>query len=173
MWTRGTLISIGVACIALAIAVYSYTAVPKIGYVRLKTVFDGFEMKKELEKQLRQEMQQEQQYLDSIGLLLQQRAAVLDTMQGKSTVSVDHFLTDKQQYLNRRQQFETYSAEKTRQYDGQIIARMREYIKTYGTEHGYDLIITDDDNGSVLFGTPSTDITEPIISFLNNKYSGK
>jgi Skp family chaperone for outer membrane proteins len=173
MWTKGIIISSVIAVLAVAIAVYSYTTVPTIGYVRLKAVFDGFEMKKELEKQLRQEMQQEQQYLDSIGLILQQRAAVLDTMQGKSTVNVDHFLTDKQQYLNRRQQFETYSAEKTRQYDAQIIARMREYIKTYGTEHGYDLIITDDDNGSVLFGTPSTDITDPIITFLNTKYSGK
>ena len=43
-------------------------------------------------------------------------------------------------------------------------------IQEYGNEQGYDVIFGSTDDGSVLYGGGTTDITDELITYMNQKY---
>ena len=47
---------------------------------------------------------------------------------------------------------------------------VKEEIKAYGKTNGYTYILGGGDGGSVLFGDETKDLTEEILTILNNKY---
>lgn len=54
-----------------------------------------------------------------------------------------------------------------------IVKQVREFIKTYGKEKGYDYIYGTGDAATVLYAKDSYDITKEITKALNDKYEAK
>jgi outer membrane protein len=54
-----------------------------------------------------------------------------------------------------------------------IVKDVREYIKTYGKDKGYDYIYGTGDAATVLYAKDSYDITKEIIKALNDRYASK
>lgn len=83
--------------------------------------------------------------------------------------------------LSKKQQYLEYTAQQvSQQLQMQHASEMdsvkksiREVIKTYGKEKGYDYIFGTGDSPSVLYAKDSYDITKEVTELINEKYKGK
>lgn len=83
-------------------------------------------------------------------------------------------LQQRQQQLQYAQQAiaQQLQAEGGKERDS-IVKQVREFIKTYGKEKGYDYIYGTGDAATVLYAKDAYDITKEITKALNDKYEAK
>ncbi|MEO5645220.1 MAG: OmpH family outer membrane protein [Bacteroidia bacterium] len=175
MWNKQAIgvIAIVLAVGAIGLVIHEKMSSPKIGFVRIKEVFEKFEMKKEMELKFDHENGYRQRALDSIAFVLQNEAQTLESMERPSDSLINYFTVRKNNYLGRKEQFDNDKQSQTSNYNSQIILRMSQYVKEYGEGNGYSYILGDDGNGSVMFAKDAQDLTAPVIVYINEKYSGQ
>jgi len=83
-------------------------------------------------------------------------------------------LQQRDQQLGYAQQaiMEQLQAEGGKERDS-IVKQVREFIKGYGKEKGYDYVYGTGDAATVLYAKDSYDITKDVIKALNDKYAAK
>lgn len=54
-----------------------------------------------------------------------------------------------------------------------VLNQINDYIKKYAEENNYTLILGTTNDGNLLFGNKGIDVTEDILTELNNEYVGK
>ncbi len=146
----------------------------KFGYIEIKTVFENFSMKKELEAKYKNTENLKKKILDS----LQFEIAVLESSLQKTSQSnafkneIEKYNKIKEEYFLRRKQYEEDALRLTETYDNQIIEQMNQYIKQYGEENNYTYIFGNA-NGSIMYAKESENITKKVIDYINIKYQGK
>lgn len=157
----------------LAVGLYANLSQPKVAYVHLTEVFDAFKMKQEMQMQLERDDLASRKILDSLAYVLTAEGNVLDGQENPDPATVQDYLRRKEAYLAQRQNYEQSKQMATQQYDNQIITRMTQYIKDYGSANGYRYIFGDDGNGNIMYAEPMDDITPSVIAYLNERYSGQ
>jgi len=130
-------------------------------------------MKKELQEDFEKDLQSKQLLLDSIMFELQQLNVELKSSEALDTKKVERFQRLQQYYTQQKQLIDEYAANQTALFDEQILTRMKSYIYDYGSQNGYQLILGSNNNGVVMYGQEMTNITQPIVQFINNSYQGK
>lgn len=149
------------------------TSIRKTGYVDVITVFEGFEMKKELQIKLEHDLMSKQSSLDSLMFQLQSLNNELSAKQSPSNEEIQQFQSLQNYYMQQKQLLEEYSQDLTSQYDAQILEQLSQYIKDYGQENGYDYVFGATGDGNILYGAAPANITEEVIEYINNSYQGK
>lgn len=142
-----------VLVLALAIFVIARPA-KKTAFILNQQVFNAFEGKKELEKKLNDVKARHQHVLDSVGALI-----------GNSKDDAKILLY--QQYV---QHFQIEQEQTTEQYTADIWKRINQHVAEYGKEHGYDFILGASGDGSLMYAEEGNNITEEVISYLNERY---
>lgn len=122
-------------------------------------VFEQFEMKKDYDQLLQQEMGGEQQRLDSMTTALNSLA---DPLQ------IDR---QKKQLYEAQQQLEERFGAQSDQYTKEVYTRLNTYIKAYGKQHGYRMILGATGQGSVMYVDTTADITTDLIRYINTEYA--
>ncbi len=122
-------------------------------------VFEGFEMKKDYDLLIEKEMAQERTALDSLARALEGITDQAELAPKKTAV------------YERQQQFEQKFGELSDQYTKEVYARLNEYIKAYGKEKGFKLIVGSTGDGNVMYVDTTVNITADLIRFANNRYS--
>ncbi|HEU4717369.1 MAG TPA: OmpH family outer membrane protein [Bacteroidia bacterium] len=175
MWNKSVtvIVSLALGLCGTGMGLYSKMSGPKYGYVKIKDVFDRFDMKKEMETKYQKDNGWKQRELDSMAFVLQGEGNRLKSMGEVPDSLARDFSLRQNDFLARRKQLEDEKQSQTSEYNQQIINRMNQYINEYGQHNGYDFILGDDGNGNVMFASPARDITEPIIRYINDRYSGK
>jgi len=173
MWTKPIVIIFSLVAGLAGLGLGLNFCQPKIAFVHLTEVFDQFKMKQEMQMSLQREELVARKALDSIAFLLTEEGNRLDAQEKPDQAVVQDYLRRKETYLAQRQQFEQSKQMATANYDSQIITRMTQYIKDYGSENGYKYIFGDDGNGNIMYAEPMDDVTAPVIAYLNQRYSGK
>ena len=146
---------------------------PKTAYVDYRLLFDGFELKQELEKQLVKETSWQQKMLDSLRFELQATKNTLEAQSAPAEEEVMAFRKRQAFYYEKQSAYERSVSELTGSYDEQILTQMMQYINSFGEEKGYEYIFGLDDSGNLLYGREARDITQEIITYINHKYQGK
>jgi outer membrane protein len=175
MWNKPAVIifCIVTSLIALGLGISAQMSDTKLAYVRLTEVFDQFKMKQEMQGQLEREDLAARKILDSLAFTLTAEGNILDAQTNPDQNKVQDYLRRKDAYITQRQQFEDNKQAVTAKYDAQIIARMMQYIKDYGSQNGYRYIFGDDGNGNIMYAEPMDDLTTPVVAYLNERYSGQ
>lgn len=145
----------------------------KLGYIDIKTVFDDFNLKKELEKDLLKTKNQRDRLLDSLSNNLQVLAANLELKENPTQEEVFDFERRREHFITQKEQFQKENEELTAQYDQQILTQLNQYVKQYGEENGYNYIFGNEGNGLLMYAPEAENITEEVVEYLNNKYEGK
>jgi Skp family chaperone for outer membrane proteins len=73
--------------------------------------------------------------------------------------------------LNR--QFQEEYMPLKEQYDAQIQNQLLNYMKEFGKANDYDLVITNLNGSTVIFGSDDVNVTTEALEFVNQKYAGK
>ena len=151
---------------------YEKMSSPKTGYIIIKEVFDGFEFKKELEKKLTSTKNTRLKILDSLELELKILGRKLNEQKVQSKDDIATFSVKRDKFLEKKRLFEEDNQLQTKNYDQQIISQLNQYVKDYGKQYGYSYIYGNDNNGSIMYGEESKNISKDLTTYINNKYKG-
>lgn len=145
----------------------------KLGWVNISKVYGEFSFKKELETKLMQTQSARKKILDSLEFELNVLSRTIQSEQGKDKNSISIFETKRDQYLEKKNQFETDDQQLEKNYNEQILNQLNQYLKDYGKDKEFRYIFGAGGNGSLMYAQEADDITTSVIQYVNEKYKGK
>ena len=163
-----TLISINIIlALALGVLTFSFfTSTKKIVYINTTDVFNAFKMTKELDKEVKVLEENRKSKMDSLtGEMKRIQAGVIK-------VTENEFLLARKNYLEKQN---LYTGEVTRVRQGsmeKIWKQINQYVTDFGKEKNLDIILGANGGGSLMYAKEKIDITNDIITYINEKYSG-
>lgn len=170
-----TVVLSGLVC-ATALLVYHRFYAAKTGYIEIKKVFNGFEMKAELEGKYTQTQKQRDKLLDSLSLNLKVMSKHLNEAKNAgrelSKDELYRFEYERETYLKIKSQYQEDNAALSRKYDDQILAQITQYVMEFGKKNNYDILFGADGNGNLMYSKEAYNVSDEVIVFINNKYKG-
>ena len=165
---KQNIVLIFVLAASMAVAALVYDQIPSIAYVDAAQLFEEFEGKKELQQRLEQVTRQQQQQLDSVQLQLKalEQAAQQDATLQTRWMQVQQYYNS----LQQQQQAEYY--QKSQEYTTAIWKQINQYTQEYGEQYGYDFLLGQTGQHTVLYANKSKDVTQAVIAYVNQKYAG-
>lgn len=151
---------------------YEKLTEPKTAYVLITDVYNGFDMKKEMEQKFTKTKDARQKVLDSLEFELKMLVNKIEADNKKDEAEIQNFNEKKAEYLHRKQQLEQDNDALGKEYDQQILTQLNQSLKDYGKENGYQYIFGNDGNGSLLYAEENKNITTEVIPYINAKYKG-
>lgn len=152
---------------------YNFFTKPKAGYVILTEVYNGFEMKKEMEKNYLSTTDARKKILDSLELeikLMNNRIVRKTNMKASDTLGYQYKI---EEYILKKKTFNEDNNSLSQKYDEEIITQLNQYVKDYGAANHYTFIYGTGGNGSLMYADEAKNITKDVIEYINLKYSGK
>lgn len=156
--------------VVLAFVAFSAMDKPKLAYVDLGTVFNEFEMQKELNNRLDQLSNTRQVQQDSLELNLQRIASSPEFDQNNPDA---RFMQLRTMYLQNQERFEQDNQRMVQEYDKQIWTQLNQYLNDFGTNANYTFVFGANGQGSVMFAEPELNLTQEVIAYINERYDGK
>lgn len=165
------------SCIAVAIAVIAFFSNHglKIGFVRSKDLISKYEGMKEAEQILEQRQHQWESEIDTLQS---------DYRRTLSSYNDDYpRLTSEER--KKREGLLQAQENNVRSYTNSLVERSKVSEQTitqgvlnqinsaaekYGRDHGFEIILSTLESGNIIYGTESIDITNDLLSVLNNAY---
>lgn len=151
--------------------VYIRTIEKKIVFVKTGELFDGFEMKKELERSFISVQSGRKQQLDSLELELNMINNQIG-QDGRKQDLIEIFEVKRDFFLQRKEQFEEDDALMQDQYTSKIKKQLNQYVADYGKEHNCDYILGAEGSGALMFAKDKDDVTKDVLMYINKKYKG-
>jgi len=144
----------------------------KTAYVNIKEVYNGFNLKKELESKYLKVQNERKQIIDSLILEYKYFENKANANKNDKKLQVE-LESRKDNIIQKKSRFEEDNQALTMQYDKEILTQLSQYIKDYGKQNGYTYIFGTDESGYLLYADEDKNITKQITDYVNNKYSGK
>ncbi|MCD6067124.1 MAG: OmpH family outer membrane protein [Bacteroidetes bacterium] len=159
-----TIAWMGLSTIALSFLLYRNLSERKTGYVEINKLFTGFDMTKEVNKQLEAKYTGQQVTMDSLYYEINAQSQETDGagLQAK-----------KNRYNEIRHEFESNKEAEYEKQRTQVLDRLNEYVKLFGEENGYAVILGANGSGSLMYSEKNCDVTDEALEFINAKYKGK
>lgn len=151
---------------------FSCTPKENTGFIKMGELFEAFQLKKELTTQLQQTVSVRNQLLDSMKLDLEMMVVAIQGG-GASDSIKNSFVTKKQVFLKKQEQFEMENTTLKQQYDHQIWTQLNEFIESFGKEKGLDYVFGANGSGAIMYGKDTKNVTQEAIDYVNQKYVGK
>lgn len=143
----------------------------KIAFVNTLELYDGFEMKKELEQSFVKVQSGRKEQLDSLELELRMLNAQLESKGSKAGIA-KIFEIKRDNYLQKKQQFEEDNGLMQEQYNSNIRKQLNQYVADFGKEGNYDYLLGADGSGALMYAKETTDVTKEVLKYINDKYKG-
>ena len=89
----------------------------------------------------------------------------------KNVIEIRDFELKREEFIMRKQKFEQDQEQLTADYNNQIVSQINQYVKEFGKENAYDVIIGSNGDGTVMYGKEEMDITDEVLNFINQKYN--
>lgn len=80
----------------------------------------------------------------------------------------------KQNQLNQYQQaMNTQAQQEDAKMTGEVLTQINAYVKKYGEEKGYNIIVAATEYGNLAYADEGLDVTDEVLEGLNREYQGK
>ncbi|UPT68655.1 MAG: OmpH family outer membrane protein [Sphingobacteriales bacterium JAD_PAG50586_3] len=168
---KNTILLIITILLFVGYATYQHLDKPKTAYVELQKVFDGFEMTKEMSVDIEKVQKVREMQLDTIGVRIEMFKRMLNTQYNPALV--DSIKRKEYEYYLKKQSYDDDMATLTTTYNDKIWKQLNQYISDYGRENKFDYLHGAAGNGSIMYADSSHNVTNEVIAYVNDKYSGK
>ena len=138
----------------------SSEAEKKIVFMDNFKVFEEFKLKKEYDSLLFKDQEKFKKQLDSLSFQIELTA--------KDPQKADPL---KKEYVLYQQKLSEDLQVKSAEYTEIVYERLNNYVKAYGKEKNYSLILGSDGKGGVMYVDSTVDITKDLIRYINKKYN--
>ncbi len=170
-----TIISLIALTISLVVSLLFFTKKTEsaTGFINIQTVYDQFDMKKELEAEYLNVESKRKMVIDSLKLV--SNTYYQQNFKGDDTpASVKRELQIRQKQIEMKEkQFSEDNAVLTQKYTDQILKQINQYVYDYGKENKYKYIFGANSSGTLMYARDSEDITDLVLEYINQRYSGK
>ncbi|MDP2387990.1 MAG: OmpH family outer membrane protein [Bacteroidota bacterium] len=142
-----------------------------IVWMDVNKVYSDFDYKKEMDAKYLKTETARKKIIDSLELDLK---LIFNQMQNnpKDDEKVILFETKRAYFLEKKQQLDSDSENTRAKYYEQIVSQINQYVRDYGKEKGYSVILGADGTGAIMYAEEKIDITKEITTYVNNKYKG-
>lgn len=145
---------------------WNFCTTPKLAYIDIKTVYDGFELKKDLEKNYTQTVEARQKNLDSLVLQIK---IYERKFQGKAATD-EIYNTMIAEFYEKKKAYTEDNEALAQKMDEQVLTEINKSIKVYGENNNYTFVFGANGNGTLMYAKESKNITKSFIEFLNKQY---
>lgn len=173
------IISVLVSLSVFAIAYFTVLkkASNKTAYVQMDKLVYDFKGMKEATDKYGKKMEKWNKEADSLQTILKNLYSKikLDSVSDKAALKTDwiKFVNYKQAYEQYAQQLQASAGEEDSKMTVGVINQLNEYIKTYGEQNGYAIILCNQPNQPAIgYALESMDITKELLQYANLKYEG-
>ncbi|MEO0473300.1 MAG: OmpH family outer membrane protein [Bacteroidota bacterium] len=139
---------------------------PKIAHLDPSQVFSEFSLTKELQSKLSNTEQARTTILENMELRL------ADLNARRNRTNTDSIQALQIELNTKQQQFAEDHNRQTQQYNEQIWTQLNQYIQDYCEVEGYSYILGANGSGNLMGADANRDVTESLIQFVNQQYSG-
>lgn len=160
-----------VGVFALTVVTFIKNKPAKVVYVNMDELFNGFQMKKELENDFLSKTNQIQKQIETLRIKV--AGFKEEVSRAVSTNYVDSLNSANAKLTELNIQFQENYAPLKDQYDSQIQNQLLNYMNEFGKANDYDLVITNLNGSTVLFGSDNVNVTTEALEFVNQRYAGK
>jgi len=160
-----------IACIAFGIYFISTQKDEmKIGYFDGNSVFEDFEMTKDLGESAEATAAARIKILDSLRFDLEVLQRQLQTQEPQEA-DLRKFDAKRQEYMMKEDHFKSENMTQMSQYNDQIFKQLRQYVDDFQSENNYDMVIGLG-SGGIVSTAEGIDVSESLQEFINDKYKG-
>jgi len=146
----------------------------KIAYIDTIKLFNGFDMKVELEKKMNANELGYQATLDSIKIEINGLYQILESLEENERQDIIGRIKKAQYVLETKEKDLGQKAFNDRtMFNEQIQSQLNTYLETYGQENGFDLLLGANGQGNILYVQKKIEKTIDAIAFVNTKYNGE
>lgn len=144
----------------------------KIAYFDIDKVYEGYQMKKDLESKVKGIEGKQQFFLDS--LKYQVRAMENRLISNPGDKEGESILSNLyQQYSQVSKDFDESKIAVVKQYNNQVLNNIRERGKTFSEEHGWTVFLGISAKNDLTFADKGLEQTDEFLKYLNENYSGQ
>lgn len=140
-------------------------------YVENEVLFTEFSLTQEYQIKLEKVKLERQTVLDSLETQVRQKRATLNEGSDEGELLAYKELMVEYTEVNNR--FEEQNESLMAQYDGIIWKHLNAYVKSFGDEKGYQMILGVSGKGNVLYADDALNVTEELVQYINEKYEGE
>lgn len=148
---------------AILIGYLTNSTPKKIGVVDAVRLFDGYNMKKEMEEKAKVKLLELGRQVDSVGNLYNMAKAGKDENEIKRLAYASNYM---------KATLEAEYKKSNQEINQQVWKRLNIAMDAYGKDKGIHLIIGANGMGTVLYNDDYYDLTAEAIKFVNSKYEG-
>lgn len=162
--------------VVLAIAISAMACQQnKIAYVDSVRIMDDYQEKVDVDARFQTKAEALTKKRDSISqafqMELQQFQSKAQSMSQKNAQEEYSQLQQRGQQIGQQlQQEEQQLQQKSQAEMDSLVKKVKKEIRAYGKANGYTYILGGGDGGSVIYGDQAKDVTDAILTILNDKY---
>lgn len=134
---------------------------PNVVYLDNVKVFSTFNLAKDLNTLHQKKLNSQKKIVDSLVTILKSKPE-----ESPSEEMQKRFVFEN----NKLKEMGDYFSNEVSQ---QVWNRLNSYIKEYGEQNKYSIILGTQGNGNIMYGNPTNEITEDFIEYANKKYEGE
>lgn len=158
--------------------VYTLSGTQKIVYVDAQKLVNGYKGMQDARKEFELKSNAWKTNLDT--LRSEAEVKIKEYEQSAAKLSAKERALMEELIETKQQQFMNYQqvvAEKVKAADqeltSKVLSKVNDYIKKYGNEKGYSIILAATQYGNIAYGDAPMDITEDVLEGLNQEYATK
>ena len=147
----------------------------KIAYVNSDSLISNFDFFKEKSKELEEERKKSESDLESRARGIEKQVSDFQRTRGNMTINqaraIEEDLYKKQQnLLQYRENLAQNLMKRESEINNELYDKISSYLKTYGSQHQMEIVLSYTRNSGVLYANDSLDITQVVITGLNESY---
>lgn len=139
-------------------------------WIDLNKVYNEFKLKKDLEVKFKSAESLRMRITDSLELDL--KIAAKQFNYSKNQDQQYQFELKKEELFLKKKQFEEDNEQLRRDYNGQVLTQINQYVKEYAKAKGISLVLGAEGTGTLMYAEEATEATNDVLIFINNKYNG-
>ena len=160
------------------VAIYIVQSNAKLVYVDVNRLIEGYKRTKVIKAEYDTKVNKTKLQIDSLMTGWQQELQSYEKeragMSPKDLLLKKEILSNKQQQINNYQESaEQHILNQDKKNTQTIINDINDYIKEFGSKHGYRIIFGASGTGNIMYANESSDLTEEVLSGLNESYDKK
>jgi outer membrane protein len=158
--------------------VYLFYSIPKVGYVRTKILTGKYDGVKESRILYDKKTAEWNNTIDTMNKVLQKDIIAFEKEQNSMPVKMRQFREEQlQERVNLFEQYRVNVERKKQEEEERLLQaaynQINAMVEEYAKENHYDFILGTTQEGNLMYGASSRDITEEVLTALNKKFKGE
>ena len=145
----------------------------KIVYIQNYRLYNEFDLTKELNLELTEFSKKKQRELDSLNLIFEDMTARFEIMDQIPADDYRAYNDLRNAIMFRQKAYEDELYAKSSEYDEQVWTRLNTYTREFSEQNDYDFVLGATGTGNLMYAKDTLDVTDELITYCNNNYSGK